>query len=67
MLTKAKRMATGAVDALDLNFAGVDVMFDGKTRTPMVIELNSFPGFPGSRRFNLSKRLLSDIKAVEWS
>ena len=66
LLSKAKRMAIKAVDALNLNFAGVDVMFDGRTRTPMVIELNSFPGFPGSRRFNLSKRLLSDIKAVEW-
>ena len=67
LLTKAKRMAIEAVDALNLNFAGIDVMFDGRTRSPMVIELNSFPGFPGSGRFNLSKRLLSDIKAVEWN
>jgi len=67
LLSKAKQIALEATDVLDLNFAGVDVMFDGISRSPMVIELNSFPGFPGSTRFNLSKRLLNDIKAVEWN
>lgn len=62
LLSKAKTNAINSAEALKAKFAGIDIMFDGKTKKPIVIEVNVFPGFPGSKRFNLSKRVLSDIK-----
>ncbi len=62
LLAKAKTNAINSASALKAKFAGIDIMFDGKTKKPIVIEVNVFPGFPGSKRFNLSKRVLSDIK-----
>ncbi len=63
LLNNAKISAIKTAKAMNTNFAGVDVMFDGKTKKPVVIEVNVFPGFPKSTKFNLSKRVLSDIKS----
>jgi glutathione synthase/RimK-type ligase-like ATP-grasp enzyme len=62
LLNQAKKEAINAAIAMKTNFAGVDVMFDGKKNKPFVIEIQAFPGFPGSKRFNISKRILKDIK-----
>jgi len=32
-----------------------------------VIELNTFPGFPKERRFNLSKRIIQRIEGKKWN
>jgi len=58
-LKKAEKNAVKAAKALNLNFAGIDVMLS-KKGTPYVIEAQSFPGFPASR-YNLSKKLASEI------
>ena len=65
MLANAKATAIKAARAMKTNFAGVDVMFDNKTKKPVVLEVNVFPGFPKSKSFNLSKKILQDIKS-KW-
>lgn len=65
-LNKAKKIAIRALDALGLNFAGVDVAIDGLSMRPYVIEVNAFPGFPKRKRFNLSKRILHEICKHDW-
>jgi len=62
LLDDAKNVAINTTKVMKTNFAGVDVMFDGKRKKPVVIEVNVFPGFPKSKGFNLSKRILGDIK-----
>lgn len=62
LLKAAQTVAINTTKAMNTNFAGVDVMFDGKTKKAVVIEVNVFPGFPKSKSFNLSKRALNDIK-----
>ena len=61
MLEEAKTAAVKASKAMKTKFAGVDIMFDKRNKRPIVLEVNVFPGFPASRKFNLSKRLLEDI------
>ncbi len=62
LLDDAKKSAINAAKAMQTNFAGIDIMFDGRTKKPKVIEVNAFPGFPKSKSFNLSKRILNDIR-----
>ena len=62
MLNQAKKTAIKATKAMQTNIAGIDVMFDGSTKKPIVIEIQAFPGYPKSKSFNLAKRILSDIK-----
>ena len=62
LLDQAKKEAINATKAMQTNFAGVDVMFDGKKNKPFVIEIQAFPGFPASKKYNISKRILNDIK-----
>jgi len=66
MLKDAEKQAIKAAKALNSKVAGVDVMFDGETKRPYVLEVNVFPGFPGSKKYNLSKRILSDVVSHRW-
>jgi glutathione synthase/RimK-type ligase-like ATP-grasp enzyme len=54
------------IQAMDVNFAGVDVMISKDLRV-YVIELNTFPGFPKVSRFNLSKRIIQRIEDRKWN
>ena len=54
------------IQAMDVNFAGVDVMIS-KDLGVYVIELNTFPGFPKVSRFNLSKRIIQRIEDRKWN
>jgi glutathione synthase/RimK-type ligase-like ATP-grasp enzyme len=69
ILERAKKNALMAVKAMGLNFAGVDILPD-VDQNAIVIEVNSFPGFPSmknpKRRFNLSKYLISEITKQKW-
>jgi len=69
ILEEAKKKSVKAAKAMGLNFAGVDVMPDSD-RSVVVIEINSFPGFPSmkdkERRFNLSKYLIGEITKHKW-
>ena len=60
-LSKAKRNAIKTLKTLDLNFGGVDIMIDRKFKEAWVIEINAFPGFPKTKKFNLSRRVLQTI------
>jgi len=60
-LELAKKATIKAVKALGLNFGGVDMMLCADKKNVMFIEVNTFPGFPRVRRFNLSKYLIKEI------
>ncbi len=60
-LETAKKAAIRAIKALGLNFGGVDIMLCADKKNAMFIEVNSFPGFPKVRRYNLSKYLIREI------
>ena len=60
-LESAKRAAVKAIHALGLNFGGVDIMLCADKKDVMFIEVNTFPGFPKVKRFNLSKYLINEI------
>ena len=61
LLRKAERSAIKAIKALDLNFGGVDILFDSNEKDAIVIEINAFPGFPKVKRFNLSRYVMKEI------
>jgi glutathione synthase/RimK-type ligase-like ATP-grasp enzyme len=69
ILERAKKNALKAAKAMGLNFAGIDVLPD-VDQNAIVIEVNSFPGFPSmvdrKRRFNLSKYLIGEITKQKW-
>lgn len=60
-LETAKKAAIKAIHALGLNFGGVDMILCADRKKAMFIEVNTFPGFPRVRRFNLSKYLIKEI------
>ena len=60
-LEAAKKGAIKAIKALGLNFGGVDIMLCADKKNVMFIEVNTFPGFPKVKRFNLSKHLIKEI------
>jgi len=60
-LEAAEKAAIKAIHALGLNFGGVDIMFCADKKNVMFIEVNTFPGFPKVKRFNLSKYLINEI------
>ncbi|KYK23342.1 hypothetical protein AYK25_10065 [Thermoplasmatales archaeon SM1-50] len=66
VIDKAVQSAIRTVKAMDVNFAGVDVMIS-KDLKAYVIELNAFPGFTKVRRFNLSKRIIQHIEKRKWN
>lgn len=65
VLNASIKYAVKATKAMKLNFAGVDIMPNGKGVT--VIEVNTFPGFPKPRKFNLSKHIIKEITARKWT
>jgi len=62
LIRKAERTAIKVSKIMGLEFAGVDIMISKDLKRACVIELNAFPGFPKSKRFNLSKRIISSIE-----
>jgi len=60
-LQLAKKQAIISIKALGLNFGGVDIMFCSDKKNIRFIEVNTFPGFPKVKRFNLSKYLIKEI------
>ncbi len=66
LIGKAERTSLKAARALGLNFAGVDILLDPRTREPVVIEVNAFPGFPKMRTFNLARYLINEIGERKW-
>jgi len=66
IINKAVTSGIRTIKAMDVNFAGVDVMIS-KDLGVYVIELNAFPGFPKVSRFNLSKRIIQRIEDRKWN
>jgi len=66
VIDKVVSSGTRTIQAMDVNFAGVDVMIS-KDFKVYVIELNTFPGFPKVSRFNLSKRIIQRIEDRKWN
>ncbi|MBD3164280.1 hypothetical protein GF323_03705 [Candidatus Woesearchaeota archaeon] len=60
-LEAAKKAAVKAIKSLGLGFGGVDMMLCADRKSAMFIEINTFPGFPRARRFNLSRFLIKEI------
>jgi len=60
-LKAAEKAAINSVKALGLNFGGVDLMFHSNKKDVMFIEVNTFPGFPKIKSYNLSKYLIKEI------
>jgi hypothetical protein len=66
IINKAIKDGVRTIKAMDVNFAGVDVMISNDFKI-YVIELNTFPGFPKECRFNLSKRIIQRIEDKKWN
>jgi len=66
IINKAVKNAIRTIKAIDVDFAGVDIMIS-KDFDIYVIELNAFPGFPKVSRFNLSKRIIQQIEDRKWN
>lgn len=66
ILKEAATYAVRAVKAMGLNFAGVDIMPSNGNHVVTVIEVNSFPGYPKVRKFNLAKHIIKEIVKHKW-
>lgn len=61
LLTKAKRIAQRISRTLNLNFTGMDIILDKNLKDIYVIDVNTFPGFPKRRTFNLTQELIKEL------
>jgi len=61
LISAAKKAASKTVEALGLNFAGVDVIIDKNLRDVYVFDVNVFPGFPKTQILDLPKRLIAHL------
>ena len=61
-LNKSLKYAIKSTKALNLNFAGVDILPDSKGK-PIILELNSFPGFPSSK-FEVDRKIINELKRI---
>ncbi|MBU1656534.1 MAG: hypothetical protein KKB12_00020, partial [Candidatus Omnitrophica bacterium] len=52
-IKKIEEQCILAMKALNLNFAGIDVMLDKYKKKAYVIDVNMFPGFPKTTTFNI--------------
>ena len=66
VIDRAVKTGIRTMNAMDVNFAGVDVMIS-KDLGVYVIELNTFPGFTKISRFNLSKRIIQRMEDRKWN
>jgi len=66
ILNETIKNAVRATKAMGLGFAGVDIMPNNGNSKVTVIEVNSFPGYPKTRRFNLAKHLIKEIVKQKW-
>ncbi|MBA3044474.1 hypothetical protein FP804_04995 [archaeon] len=66
MVKKASKVAVSAAKAMGLDFSGVDIMISKDLKHVYVIEINAFPGFPKTKRFNLSSRIIKKIEGQPW-
>ncbi len=64
-MSRIKKAAVKAARALDLNFAGVDVIIDNKLKDIYVVDVNMFPGFPKRRTFNLARSTVTELKKLD--
>lgn len=56
-----KQISLDSVKTFPSQILGVDVMFDGDLQTPKILEIQSFPGLPDFRYFNLLKFLVTKL------
>jgi glutathione synthase/RimK-type ligase-like ATP-grasp enzyme len=66
IIKEAEKSAILAAKAMNLNFAGVDIMPNIDCKGVTVIEVNTFPGFPKVKIFNLGKYLVKAICNKKW-
>jgi hypothetical protein len=61
LISSAKNAALNTAQALGLNFACIDVIFDKNLKDVYVIDVNVFPGFPKRKIFDLAKQLIIQL------
>lgn len=66
LLKDAIKKSIKAAKAMEVGFAGIDVLPNNGDNRATVIEVNSFPGFPKAKSFNLSKYLMKEILKQKW-
>ena len=59
-IKNASALALRAARSMNLQFLGVDIMFDGNMDTPLVVELQAFTDFPKIEKFDLAQYIISD-------
>ncbi|MDP8264625.1 MAG: hypothetical protein P9M12_03980 [Candidatus Aceula lacicola] len=61
-LDKVERQVRKTMRALNLNFAGIDVILDKDLKNAYVIDVNMFPGFPKRRTHNLARDIICQLR-----
>ena len=64
LLKKARKIAVKMAKTLKLNFTGIDVILDRNLKEIYVIDVNTFPGFPKRRTFNLTRCMLKELSRL---
>ncbi len=63
-IKKIETQAILAMKALNLNFAGIDIILDKHKKKAYVIDVNMFPGFPKIKTFNIPHSLTKKICTI---
>lgn len=66
LLKEAESSAIKAAKAMKLNYAGVDIMPNSDGKSVTVIEVNTFPGMPKMKSYNISRYIIKDIAGQRW-
>ena len=61
LLLRAKKLAERSSRALGFNLAGVDVILGRNLRDIYVVDVNTFPGFPKRRTFDLTGSIIKEL------
>lgn len=62
---RIRKAVKKTMKALDLSFAGIDVIVDSALKHIYIVDVNMFPGFPKRKTFNLARRMIQDLKRLD--
>ncbi len=61
LLLKAKKKAEKTSRALGFNLVGVDVIMDKNLKDVYIVDVNTFPGFPKRRTFDITQYMIKEL------
>ena len=64
VIKKAEKTVLEGMKALNLYFAGIDIVIDSALQNTYIVDVNMYPGFPRRKTYNLSRAVITELKCL---